>query len=114
MATTKQATTTTKPATKPATSGNVQPMRAKRPAGTNAPPCTNEDVAKAQAAGHWQADVTLACGTPATLVHVVRRRYAVLLGGKLAGYYTAALAGGNHTNALQRAYGNTVATLRLH
>lgn len=104
----------TKQSNKPATSGNMQPMRAKRPAGTNAPPCTNEDVAKAQAAGHWQADVTLACGTPATLVHVVRRRYAVLLGGKLAGYYTAALAGGNHTNALQRAYGNTVATLRLH
>ena len=113
MATTKQATTT-KPATKPATSGSVQPMRAKRPAGTNAPPCTPDDVAKAQALGHWQADVMLACGTPATLVHVVRRRYAVLLGGKLAGYYTAALAGGNHTNALQRAYSNTAATLRLH
>ena len=111
---TKQTKQSNKPATQPATSGNMQPMRAKRPAGTNAPPCTNEDVAKAQAAGHWQADVTLACGTPATLVHVVRRRYAVLLGGKLAGYYTAALAGGNHTNALQRAYGNTVATLRLH
>ena len=110
----KQSKQSNKPTVQPANSGNVQPMRAKRPAGTNAPPCTNEDVAKAQAAGHWQADVTLACGTPATLVHVVRRRYAVLLGGKLAGYYTAALAGGNHTNALQRAYGNTLATLRLH
>lgn len=98
----------------PATAGNAQPMRAKRPAGTNAPPCTPGDVAKAQTLGHWQANVQLACGTPVTLVHVVRRRYAVLVAGKLAGYYTAALAQGNHTNALQRAYASTLATLRLH
>lgn len=92
----------------------TQWQQAKRPAGTNAPACTNEDVAKAQAANHWQAAVTMACGTNVQVVHVVRRRYAVLVAGKLAGYYTAALAGGNHTNALQRLYGNTLQTLKLH
>lgn len=103
---TKQAPATQAPAAVPLhPTGKVQP---------GAQTYKGATLAQYQQEGRWHYNTTLACGTPVTLVHVVRRRYVVFNAkGVALGYVTASMASG-HTNAINRANGNTLATLRLH
>lgn len=81
-------------------------------ANANSKPSTPANVAPAnkEIARGYTYTGTLACGTPVTVQHVVRRCYAVSIKGKVAGYITAATP----TNALYRVAANTVQTLKLH
>lgn len=68
-------------------------------------------AAEIAAAGRFTYSGTLACGTPVTIGHVVRRRYVVFNAkGVAIGYVTAA----NAVNAINRVNAATLATLRLH
>lgn len=104
----------TQPAAQPAAPMATMPLH---PTGKVQPGATTykgATLAQYQQAGRWQYATTLADGTPVTLVHVVRRRYVVFNAkGVVLGYVTASMANG-HTNAINRANGNTLQTLRLH
>ena len=103
---TKQATPTQAPATMPLhPTGKVQ---------AGAQTYKGATLAQYQQAGRFTYATKLACGTPVTIAHVVRRRYVVFNAkGVAIGYVTASMANG-HTNAINRVNGNTLATLRLH
>lgn len=72
-----------------------------------ATPAATKPVSEARG---FTYSTTTGCGKPVTVQHVVRRCYAVSIGGKVAGYITAA----SPSNAINRVAGNTLQTLKLH
>ena len=76
-------------------------------ANANSTPSTPKPTSEARG---FTYSTTTGCGKPVTVQHVVRRCYAVSIGGKVAGYITAA----SPSNAINRVAGNTLQTLKLH